>query len=411
MIALILLQVLVLLLLLLLSAFFSSAEIAFFALNPLQIRRLQESHPASARRVEWHLASPTRLLSTILIGNTFVNVAVSAVAYAMAKQAFHHNTEAIAIAASLFLLLIFGEIGPKRIAVANPERMAILYAPILTFFTHISKPLRVFLERSTDSFAHLFQRRGRILSEEEFATVVDESGEEGILDEDERAMVRGIIRLEDLKASDVMTPRVDIVGIDLEEQNTDLQEMVSQARVRQILLYRNQLDNAEGFLDVRRYLLDPAYRDLQLGPPPLYVPEACPLDRLLAQFLREKCRAAVVVDEYGGTAGIVTRGDILEEITGDIEDEQGGHELLFEQTGPHCWLMDGQINLEKISEELGIAFEEEGVDRIAGWITARLERLPRPGDFIEAYDARFEVKQMRRNRITLVEITGRKGGK
>jgi len=385
-----------------LSAFFSSAEVAFFSLNPLQVRRLKQSNPKLGGQVEWNLSSPTRLLSTILIGNTLVNVAVSAVAFALAEHFFVQG-ELIAIAASLFLLVIFGEIGPKRVAVAHPARMASLYAPALVFATASLAPLRYLLDRITESFAHLFHPRGRVLSEEEFVSVVDESGKEGILDEDERAMVRGIIRLEDLRASDVMTPRVDIIGIDIEDEAAEIDQVVASARVRHILIYRKTLDNVQGFLDVRRYRLDPDYAARKQWTPPPYVPESSPLDKLLSQFLHEQRRVAVVVDEYGGTAGVITRGDILEEITGEIEDELGGHELLFTRSGPDRWLLDGQVNLETISDQLGITFEELGVDRIAGWIAAKLERLPRPGDSVEANNTRFTVRQMRKNRVTVVE--------
>jgi len=401
---LIIFQSVLLLVLVVLSAFFSSTEVAYFSLNPLQVRRLKEKSEATARQVEWILSSPTRLLSTVLVGNTMVNVAISSVAYLLAEDLGVPHAETVAVSASLFMLLIFGEIGPKRIAMSWAEPVASFYAPIVTFFIRLLTPLRLFVERTTVAFAHLFLPQGRILSEEEFATVVDVSSEEGVLDEEERLMVRGIIRLERLKASDVMTPRVDIIGIDLNDPGPDLRAAVLKARVRYVLLYRDQLDTVEGFLDVRRFLLDPQHRIQAALVSPMYVPEPCPLDRLLAQFLKEKQRAAVVVDEYGGTAGIVTRGDVIEEVTGDIEDEQGGHELLFESIRADRWLIDGQVSLATIRNTVGIELEEEGVDRIAGWISTRLERMPRPGDSVEGNGFRILVRQMRRNRIALVEL-------
>ncbi len=389
--------------LLFLSGFFSSSEVAFFSLNPLQVRRIEETHAAAARRVEWILSAPTRLLSTILIGNTLVNVAVSVVSFAIAERLVPGHSELVAIAGSLVLLLIFGEIGPKRIAVAHPARMASLYSPLLKVLIHLFTPMRYALEATTVFFSHLFQPLGRILTDEEFETVLEVGREEGALDDEERFMLKGVLRLEDMQASDVMTPRVDLLGIDLSDREADIEAVVEQAAVRQLLLYRESMDRVQGFLDVRAYLFDPERRMHRAWISPLYVPEACPLDQLLRQFLEKNRRAAVVVDEYGGTAGLVTRGDILEEISGDIDDERGAHELLFEKVGRWRWIMDGRVNLEFLGDQLSLDFGESGADRIAGWIAAQLERMPRAGDACSHDGWRFVVRQMRRHRITLVE--------
>jgi putative hemolysin len=176
------------------------------------------------------------------------------------------------------------------------------------------------------------------------------------------------------------------------------------AHVRHLVLYRDSIDRVEGVLDVRHYLLDPGHRVQPAWHKPLFIPEACPLDRLLTQFLQERRRVAVVVDEYGGTAGVVTRGDILEEIVGEIDDELAEHKHVFDVTGSDRWLLDGQISLEQINQELNLHLEAEGADRMAGWIAARLERLPRPGDTVTAQGCRAVVQQMRRHRITLVQL-------
>ncbi|NKB24752.1 MAG: DUF21 domain-containing protein [Kiritimatiellae bacterium] len=404
MITLISLHGLCLLCLLLLSAFFSSAEVAYFSLTSLKVRELTRTSPSKAQRVEWILSSPTRLLSTLLIGNTLVNVAISAVTYFLIRTLFIEHTEEIAIASSLFFLIIFGEIGPKRIAVVYPEVLATRYAPLLHFFIYVFGPFRLILEQITQASSHLFLPKGRTLSDDEFSTVVDISGETGILDSEEHHMVKGIIRLENLQARDVMTPRVDVTALDLDDSQKNSTAILAQTYVRHVLLYRKQLDNVIGLLDVRHYFLDPELRIEQAWLPPFYVPEACPLDRLLDQFLREQKRTAIVVDEYGGTAGVITRGDILEEITGDIDDEQAVHELFFEKIGPDQWIMDGQISLEKLRDELEIDVEDKGATRISGWIMAKMERLPRPGDILETPPFKISIRKMRKNRIDLIEM-------
>jgi len=396
--------VLTLILLLVGSAFFSSSEVAFFSLNPLQIRRMKEQDKEQARRVERILAEPTQFLSTILIGNTMVNVAISFVLITLAVRIHPGHAEPIAMVISLTLLLIFGEIGPKRVAVTHPQTMAVLYAAPLERIIRLLTPLRVGLEKITDTFAHLFRPHGKGLSEEEFETVVELSREHGILDEEESDMVKGIIRLEDLRASDVMTPRVELIGIDLDDRNQDLVRLARTAGVRHLVVYQGQLDSVVGCLDVRRFLLDPDHRVVCALIPPLFVPEACPLNMLLLQFIREGRRSAVVVDEYGGTAGLVTRGDILEEITGDL-DQEGASSARFEQVGENRWMVSGRVSLEDISDRLDIRFDEQGVDRISGWLTAKLERFAKPGDTVDTETFKLRVRKTRRRLPTLVEIT------
>lgn len=388
--------------LLLFSAFFSSAEVALFSLNPIDLRRLGQRYPRAAKRISHLLSPPTRFLSTILIGNTLVNVLIAVLGFALALRIVGRHGEWVAILVMTLLLLIFGEVLPKRVAFLWPERMAVLYASPLSWTMHLLTPLRVGLEYLTRLLEHAFRPRGRTLSDEEFETVIELSGEMGVLRAGERDMMKSILRLEDLQARDIMTPRVDLIAFDLNGDRTSIEDMAKGAHVRQLVLYRDTIDRVEGLLDVRRFLLDPMRRVQAACLLPQFVPESARLDRLLDHFLRGRARAAVVVDEYGGTAGIVTRGDILEEIVGDIDDEHADHRHLFEPAGPDRWVLDGQISLEEINQKLDIPLVAEGVDRLAGWIAAHMERMPRPGDRVEAQGARATVQQMRRHRITLV---------
>jgi Mg2+/Co2+ transporter CorB len=197
------------------SAFFSSTETAFFSLNPLGLRRLNQKDPAAGSRIRDILNQPTQLLSTILIGNTIVNVAIAAVGFSIAERLIPRYSESVSMVVVTVLLIIFGEAGPKRVGLLLTERLAILYAPIVHALIHAATPLRMVLEKLTQAFEPWFRPRGRTLSEEEFETVLEISREEGILNADELAMINAIIRLEDLKARNVMTPRVDLVGLDL----------------------------------------------------------------------------------------------------------------------------------------------------------------------------------------------------
>ncbi len=386
------------------SAFFSSAEVALFSLTPLHFRKLRRIDPPMAERLHTLLHPPTRFLSTILIGNTLINVLLATFGYAWLAARWPGHADWLIVGLLTVVLLLFGEVLPKRCAFLWPLQMARGYARPLTWIMTGLTPMRHGLELITQRFASAFQARGRVLSDEEFETVLDVSAEAGVLQPDEGIMLKSVLRLESLQARDVMTPRVDLIGYDLNDGPDILLTTARQAKVRQIVLYRGDIDNVEGVADVRAFLLDPNLR-LQSARLPLhFVPESATLDHLLKHFITQQQRVAVVVDEYGGTAGLITRGDILEEITGDLDDEHNEHRLLFERVAPQRWLLDGQVSLEEVNARLDADLSAEGTDRLAGWVAAKLERLPRPGDAVTAQGFHAVVHQMRRHRITLVML-------
>jgi putative hemolysin len=397
-------EAIVLVLLLLCSAFFSSAETALFSLNPIQIHRIRRTRPKAANRIAAMLTTPARPLSTILIGNTVVNVAASGLGFVLASQLAPGYGKAIAIPVMIVLLLVFGEVTPKRFAMLNAERLACLYAPVLVGLMAATAPVRAGLEWLAARLGRHVHAPRRALSEDEFRTVVEVGREEGVLDEEEQDMVDGIIRLEEQQASDVMTPRVDFIGIDLEDSLARNIDVAKSVTFRFLPVYRGSPDHVEGFLDVPRFLLDGA-TDLQAAlVDPFSVPETAPLDSLLATFQREHRRIAFVVDEFGGTAGLVTRGDILEEIVADVDNEYGDEALTIQRISDTTWLVDGSTSLEDVNDELDLRLEADGADRIAGWVSAQAERIPHAGDSVEAQGCRATVQRVRRNRILNVVL-------
>ncbi|MGD9782268.1 MAG: hemolysin family protein [Kiritimatiellia bacterium] len=386
------------------SAFFSSAETAYFSIDPIQLRRIGEKHPATGDRLRTLLANPTRLLSTILIGNTLVNLALANVGYLLAERWFPAHAEAVAIPAVTILLIFFGEIGPKNVGLLYTSALVRLYGAPLRFAERLLGPLRLLLDLVSRRLVHLFRPAGKTLSEEEFETVLDISREEGILNADELAMIKAIVDLEDMHASDVMTPRVDFFGIDLEDSAADAVEIARKARRNFLILYRGQFDEIAGFLDVRKFLLDPAHSLPAATVPPVFVPESVPLNRLLTRFQKDKIRIAIVVDEYGGVAGIVTRGDILEEITGDIYNELSKPRPIFQSAGPYAWLVDANISLEEINRKLRLDLQAETSDRLAGWITEHLGSVPKQDDVVQTQGVRVRVMQTIRLRVTLAHV-------
>lgn len=386
------------------SAFFSSSETAFFALNPIQVHRIRKSKPGRADLLDRLLSDPQALLSTLLIGNTIVNVLASGVGFSIAEYYFKHHGETVAIPVMTLLLLLLGEVAPKRFAMAHTARMASAFAPALERLVWWATPIRRLLNMLTHRYREHLAARNRHLTEEEFLTVVEVGEEEGVLDEEERSMVDGIIGLEDQQASEVMTPRVDVLGIDTDDPPEVHEAAASKAMYRYIPVYEGSLDNAKGFLDVFKFLLSDTRSVQEAMIPPYFVPETMPLDNLLSSFQRENKRIAFVVDEYGGTAGIVTRGDLLEEIVPDVEGEYRNEKLTIQKTGVNSWLIAGDASLEEINYELDLDLEEDGADRISGWFLAQHEALAKPGNKVEAQGCRVIVRKVRRNRITLVEL-------
>jgi len=387
-----------------LSAFFASAETALFSLSPMQIHRLRRYHPKATKQIETLLAIPTDLLSSILIGNTVVNVAAANLGYVLAEQLFPRHGELIAIPLITLLFIIFGEIAPKRLAMRRPDTLALFYLKPLRFLIWFCTPLHTLLDKTTHVFhKHLVPHRPA-LTEAELLTAVDIGHEEGVINKEERMMVDGIIRLEKLQAKDVMTPRVDLIGIDLEDNPDTWPVICRKARFRFLPAFSGDLDHVKGFVDVARFLMDPGNDISASLHPHFYVPDTAPLDTLLTMFQQQARRLAIVIDEYGGTAGLITRGDILDEIAEFAGEKPDGQSQNIEPVGNRRWQVNGNTSLEEVNYELGLELAAEGADRIAGWVIARIRRFPKTGDVIEGANCLITVLQMRKHRITRVQI-------
>ena len=390
--------------LIILSAGFSSAETALFYLSPLHIHRIARHHPKEAKRIEQLLATPASLLSTILIGNTVVNVTASAIGFSIAEHLFPGRGELVAIPVMTLVLLIFGEVTPKRHAVSRAEKLAALYSGILLALIRLMTPIRALVERLVALFRAKLHAPSRALTEDEFLSVVEYSEEKGVLNAEERTMVDGIVRLEEMQASEVMTPRVDLIGIDLRDPPESRIKTALRVQFRYLPVYQGSPDHPEGFLDVPRFLLSESHDFEAARIEPLFVPETAPLSSVLAMFQQEHRRVAFVSDEYGGTAGLITLGDILEEIVGDVEGELGIERLTIQKMGENLWIVDGRTSLEEINYELDTRLDSEGADRISGWIAEQVGRMPHTGEAIEAQGCRVTVHRTRKNTIVTVFI-------
>ena len=398
-------QCIVFVVLFLCSAFFSAAETAVLSLNPTQVYRIQKTHRRSAELIEQILTTPTAFLSTILICNTVINVVLAAMGYTIAEHFFPYRGEVISIPAMTILLLLFGEVTPKRLAMSMTEKFAVFCAPVSIMLIFIMTPLRYILDWIVGLFRKDLQAPARkALSADEFLTVVRVGEEEGVLDKEERTMVDGIMGLHETQASQCMTPRVDLIGIDTDDPETDWEKTAKSSHFRYLPVYRRTLDHPDGFLDVPSFLLSPDRDPEEAMITAFFVPETAPLDSVLATFQKEDRHVAFVVDEFGGTAGLITRGDILEEIVGDVESEIRPERLTIQKIGENRWIVDGSTSLDDINYELGAHLEAENVDRISGWLSTQTGRIPRIGEIVQAQGCRVAVHRIKKNRIVTVFV-------
>ena len=388
----------------LLSAFFSGCETVLFSLSPVQIQHIGEANGAAGRRIRRLMDAPELMLSTLLVGNTLVNFAIATLGYLVIAALVPVGSKAVAIPLITVLLLLFGEVTPKRLALYHAERLAPACSRLIVFWMRLLRPFNIALTAGSRVFKKTLRRERRALSDDELLTVVEVGEEQGILDAEEASMVDGIMRLSELKASDEMTPRVDMVGIDLD---TPLEQQLRIARgshFRYLPAFVRTPDAIEGFVNVVRLLLDPRHDVREAMFTPLFVPESMALDDLLVQFQRTGQDIACVVDEYGGTAGLITRGDIFELIADPVMSPFEKEEADIQHLQDDIWMIDGTASLEEVNHQLDLALEADDADRMAGWVTFHAGHLLQRGQSVEAQGCRATVRRVRKRRIDAVQL-------
>ncbi len=394
-------------LLLALSAYFSGCETAVLSLSPLQIQRIKERQGKLGSRLEALLARPEVLLSTLLIGNTFVNAALASVGFTFLSRLGVFSPVALEVASIVIvtlLVLLFGEISPKQFAIRHAEALAPFIVRTLTVMIPLLRPLSWCLQKLLKPFRKTFKPEQKSVSDEELMSVVNLGQEHGDFDQEEGAMVRGILRLSELNASDVMTPRVELIGLDKNDPPEVHEKMMRESPFVWMPLWDDSADNFIDFVDVSRYLLDPAHSlEAARCRCSAAVPENIGLDDLLILLYRQRLPMVLVTDEYGGTAGIVSRGDILELVSLETDDERTNTDPPdIQPQGKNCWLVSGDAALEQINFELGTHLEADDADRISGWVTFHAGKIPRVGDVVEADGYRVTVRKMRKRQILVV---------
>ena len=377
----------------LLSAFFSSAETVLFSLTGAQRARIKSRNPSADAVIGRCLSDKAVLFSTLLVGNTFVNFAVSTLGYYIMATRWPSHAY-LAIPVMTVMLLLFGEITPKRLALRFTEEIAPVYSRMLVFWRVLFTPFNRLLSLSSRAFSPMLARERRALSDGELISVMETAVEDGTVTEADAEMVEGVLRLSELCANDEMTPRVDIEGYDIDLDEAKRDECLKRATHRYLPVFRRSPDAIEGVIDVKTGVIDDA----------LFVPETVTLDDLLVMFAKSGKPVAVVLDEYGGTAGFISRNDVLELIVGPDVFGNPKAEPQIVRSGENVWEIDARASLDEINRELDVELEAEDADRLSGWVQFHAGRIPHVGQEIEADGCKTTVLKRRRRRVTSVRI-------
>jgi gliding motility-associated protein GldE len=408
------------------SAFFSGSETAFFSLTKSNVEKLFRSKHVMSRQVAILLKEPKKLLISIIIGNTLVNVATASLAAILStnwSRAAGLNETLVLIlnvVVVTLIILFFSEILPKVTASKNSQKMAVRLAFPITFFYYLFYPVVMVFDLLSHSLTSSMglEKDKYNLSEDELRTLVDVGEEKGALQKDEKEMIHSIFEMSETLAREIMVPRIDMICVEQNSTLTNVLKVVKDCSHSRIPVFSETVDNIVGILYVkdllplikRRANMD--FNLVKLTHPPYYVPEQKKINELLREFQNEKIHMAVVVDEYGGTSGLVTLEDIIEEIVGEIQDEYDEEKPLFEKVDEDTYVVNGSMPLEEINEELGLELPtEEGVETLAGFLLGQLGSVPKAREKIAWNGYDFIVEKVFRRRIQQVRILNRRKNK
>ena len=405
-------QLIILFVLLLLSAFFSSAETALTTVNRIRIRTLAEEGSKRADTVLAITDDSGKMLSAILIGNNIVNLSAASLTTSLAYS-FGGSMVAIASGILTVLILLFGEITPNTMATIHAEKMALIYAPVISIFMKIMTPAIFIINGLSIGVLFLLRvdpnAKNNIMTENELRTIVDVSHEDGVIESDERQMINNVFDLGDARAKDVMVPRVHVTFADIDSTYEELIDIFREDKYTRLPVFKDTTDNVVGTSNMKDLLLydnTNGFHIKDILREAYFTYEYKSISELLVEMRQASFNIAIVLDEYGETAGLITLEDILEEIVGEIHDEYDENEEDFiQEIDEREYIVEGSTNLDDLNDRLELDLRSEEYDSLGGFIIERLDRLPEEGDRIDTEDGiHMIVERLDKNRIELVHL-------
>jgi len=398
-------KIIILACLILCSAYFSATETAFSSMNRIRMKTMAETNKRAALALKLS-ENYDKLLSTILVGNNLVNIAATSLATVLFVQHFKDLGATLSTVVMTVVVLIFGEVSPKSLAKDSPERFAIFSAPLLRVLMAILTPINAFFTAWKKLLSRLFKTVDDPgITEEELLTLVDEAESDGGIDANEGELLRSAIEFYDIDAADILIPRVDVEAIDLEDSREEVRRIFTESGFSRLPVYRESIDNIVGILNQKDFY-DPRNEDKHLEDfmtSPLFVTPGIKTFQLFSLLQKSRAHMAVVVDEYGGTVGIVTLEDILEELVGEIWDE---HDEIVEEIET---ISEGEYkvlctaDLEDLFDLLNID-EEPEFPTVSGWVINHFGRIPDTGDSFTYNNLTVVVTKCEGPRVVEVKV-------
>lgn len=403
-------EVVLLIVLLGLSGFFSSAETSLVAVNKIRIRTLADQGNKRARTLLEIFKNESKMLSAILIGNNLVNTFMASLS---SMIAYRFGGYAVSIATFLitFLILVFGEITPKTIATRSPEKFALTYAPVILMLMKVLTPVIWFINLFSTMILRLLgyknDQKNASFTESELHTILDVSHEEGVIETEERDLIRNVFDFTDVKASQIMVPRVHVTSIDVDTTRDELERIYREEHFTRLPVYEGNPDNIIGIINMKDLVFSDPSQPLDLRKllrKPYFTIENKGISELLSELQKDAYNMTIVLDEYGELAGILTVEDIVEEIVGEVQDEFDASENEnIQQIGPHQYKVKGYLSLHDLNDELGLNLDSEDYDSIGGLVIEKLSRFPTLGESVVLDNGvTVRVVSLHKNRIEQV---------
>ena len=406
----------VLLILFFLSAFFSGSETALMALNRYRLRHLANTGHSGAKQAQSLLEEPDRLIGLILLGNNVVNLLIAQLAAYIGYRI--HGSVGIFIAnlILIFAILVFAELTPKTLAALHAEKLALPAARIYKPLLAVMYPFVWIANFFSNSLLRLFGINVKksvltTLSHDELRTAVNDEGT--TISSEHQQMLLGILDLEKITAEDIMIPKSEIVGIDLENDWEDIVTQLKNISYTRVPVYRNSIDQVVGFLHLRKFILKILDKDLEREDlekvirEPYFIPEGTHLKKLLFEFQKKKRRLSLVVDEFGDIQGMVTLEDLLEEIVGEFTNDPASYDVVIHPQKDGSFLVDGSSHVRDINKALSWNLHEDGPKTINGLILEHMQSIPEPGTSVLIDGHPIEVVQIQNNAVRTVRMSPR----
>ena len=405
-------QIIILIMLIAISSIFSMAETALMSLSKIRLRHMIEEGVPGAKRVEKLTEDPNKLLGAILIGNNVVNIGASSFATIVATNMFGSSGVGIATGVMTILVLIFGEITPKSIAKQKAESVSLKVARFIELAVIVFKPFIYIFTLISSFFIRLVgcnpNEDQSFITEEELKTMVGVSEEEGVLENVEKEMIFNVFEFADQQVKDVMVQRVDIVSIDEDATYDEVMSIIKSEQFSRIPVYNQTIDNIIGFLNVKDLaMIENIREDFNVKKyvrEPFYTFEFKKIVELFKEMKKSRNHIAVVLDEYGGTVGIVTIEDLIEEIVGDIEDEYDDYNESVEVIKDNEYVFDGSVRLHDISDMIGVNIDSEEFDSIGGLMICELGRMPEENEEVFIQNLKLVAEEVEKNRVKKVRM-------